>query len=149
MAAGATSLELVRSEGVQENPVLTRRPEGYVMLTSEGDWTRCGYATRWLSSPTLLDWSAATAGTLLDNETTPLCGPGGADLVEVSGGRTLVFLHGWTCRGSDLPCAGQGQVGPQARAARDAGDVRRRAGLGRWCARGHRLAPGALRLVPS
>ena len=109
MAAGATSLELVRSEGVQENPVLTQRPEGYVMLTSEGDWTRCGYATRWLRSPTLLDWSAATAGTLLDKETTPLCGPGGADLVEVSGGRTLVFLHGWTCRGSDLPCAGRGK----------------------------------------
>ena len=40
---------------------------------------------------------------------TPLCGPGGADLVEGSGGRTLAFLHGWTCRGADLPCVGRGK----------------------------------------
>ena len=45
--------------GVLENPVVTQRPEGYVMLASEGDWTRCGYRTLWLSSPTLLDWTAA------------------------------------------------------------------------------------------
>ena len=31
--------------GVLENPVLTQRPEGYVLLASEGDWTRCGYRT--------------------------------------------------------------------------------------------------------
>ena len=59
VAPGATSLELVRSAGVIENPVVTQRPEGYVMLASEGDWTRCGYATTWRSSPFLLDWSAA------------------------------------------------------------------------------------------
>lgn len=108
VASGATSVELVRSAGVLENPVVTRRPEGYVMLTSEGDWTRCGYATRWLRSATLLDWAAAESGMLLDVDTTGVCGPGGADLVQGSGGRTLVFLHGWTCRGTDLPCTGRG-----------------------------------------
>jgi arabinan endo-1,5-alpha-L-arabinosidase len=104
---GATSLELVRSAGVIENPVLARRPQGYVLLVSEGDWTRCGYRTLWLRSASLLDWSVAETGTLLDAETTGLCGPGGLDLVEL-GGRTLAFLHGWTCRGTARPCEGAG-----------------------------------------
>jgi arabinan endo-1,5-alpha-L-arabinosidase len=106
---GATSVEVLRSEGVIENPVLAARPEGYVMLASEGDWTRCSYSTRWLRSTSLLDWSLAETGVLLDTATTGLCGPGGADLVDVSGGATTMFLHGWTCRGTALPCAGTGK----------------------------------------
>ena len=109
VGTGATSVELVRSAGVIENPVLTRRPEGYVLLASEGDWTRCGYRTRWLRSTALLDWTLAESGMLLDTTTTGLCGPGGADLVETPDGRTLAFLHGWTCRGTTLPCAGTGK----------------------------------------
>ncbi|HSU02721.1 MAG TPA: family 43 glycosylhydrolase [Nocardioides sp.] len=117
---GATSVELVRAAGVLENPVLVRRPEGYVLLASEGDWTRCGYRTSWRRSASLLDWSAAEAGLLLDADTSGLCGPGGADLVEGRGGRTLVFLHGWTCRDTALPCAGRGKWDhkPQARGRR-------------------------------
>jgi hypothetical protein len=46
---------------------------------------------------------------LLDADTTGLCGPGGADLVELRDGRVLAFLHGWTCRGTSLPCAGTGK----------------------------------------
>lgn len=108
VAAGATSLELVRSAGVVENPSLVVRPEGYVLLVSEGDWTRCGYRTRWLRSATLGDWTLAETGMLLDTTTTGgLCGPGGADLVD--GGATRLFLHGWTCRGTPLPCAGRGK----------------------------------------
>lgn len=113
---GATSLELVRSAGVLENPVLTLRPEGYVLLASEGDWTRCGYRTSWRRSASLLDWSVAEAGLLLDTATTGLCGPGGADLVEGRGGRLLVFLHGWTCRDTALPCAGRGKWDHKPRA---------------------------------
>ena len=109
VATGTTSVELVRSAGVLENPVLTQRPEGYVMLASEGDWTRCGYRTRWMRSTSLLDWSAAEVGMLLDKDGTRLCGPGGADLVEGRDGQTLVFLHGWTCRGTTDPCAGTGK----------------------------------------
>ena len=112
----ATSVELVRSAGVIENPVLARRPQGYVLLLSDGDWTRCGYATRWLRAPSLLDWSAAEGGMLLDADSTGLCGPGGADLVEGRGGGTLVFLHGWTCRGTALPCAGGGKWDQKPRA---------------------------------
>ena len=110
--SGATSVELFRSPGVVENPVLTMRPEGYVMLASEGDWTRCGYSTRWLRSPDLLDWTAATGGMLLDADSTGLCGPGGADLVEGRDGEVLAFVHGWTCRGlwSHLPLPAHGSV---------------------------------------
>ena len=114
--SGATSVELLRSDGVLENPVLTRRDEGYVLLASEGDWTRCGYRTRWLRSAGLLDWTAAESGTLIDTASTRLCGPGGADLVEGRGGRTLVFLHGWTCRGTALPCSGTGSWDHKPRA---------------------------------
>ena len=113
---GATSVELVRSAGVLENPVLAQRPEGYVLLASEGDWTRCGYRTRWLRSTSLLDWSLAETGTLLDTATTGMCGPGGADLVDLPDGRTLAFLHGWTCRGTSLPCAGTGKWDHKPRA---------------------------------
>lgn len=109
VAAGATSVEVLRSAGVVENPVLVRRPEGYVMLASEGDWTRCGYRTRWLLSPSLLDWTAAGTGMLLDADSTGLCGPGGADLVERPDGEVLAFLHGWTCRGTTVPCRGTGK----------------------------------------
>jgi beta-xylosidase len=108
VAPGATSVELLRSPGVIENPVLAARPEGYVLLASEGDWTRCGYRTRWWRSPTLLDWTAAETGMLLDQDTTGLCGPGGADLVT-DGDRTLLFLHAWTCRRTTLPCSGSGK----------------------------------------
>ena len=107
--AGSASVELLRSAGVVENPVLAQRPEGYVLLASEGDWTRCGYRTRWLRSPSLLDWTLTETGMLLDSATTGLCGPGGADLVDLADGRTLAFLHGWTCRGTSLPCAGTGK----------------------------------------
>ncbi|MBC2932968.1 family 43 glycosylhydrolase [Nocardioides sp. zg-1228] len=107
--SGATSQELLRSEGVLENPVLTLRPEGYVLFASEGDWTRCGYRTTWRRSPALLDWSTATGGVFLDTTTTGLCGSGGADLVEGRRGGLIAFLHGWTCRGTALPCAGRGK----------------------------------------
>lgn len=107
VARGATSVELVRSPGVVENPSLVVRPEGYVLLLSEGDWTRCGYRTRWLRAASLTDWTAAETGMLLDTATTGLCGPGGADLVD--GGATRLFLHGWTCRGTLLPCEGRGK----------------------------------------
>jgi arabinan endo-1,5-alpha-L-arabinosidase len=107
--SGATSVELLRSPDVVENPVLVRRDGGYVLLLSEGDWTKCTYRTSWLRSASLLDWTAAATGVLLDTASTRLCGPGGADLVTGRGGRDLAFLHGWTCRGEALPCVGRGK----------------------------------------
>ncbi|QBX54484.1 hypothetical protein EXE58_02700 [Nocardioides seonyuensis] len=104
--AAGPSQEIMRSDGVIENPVVARRPEGYVLLLSEGDWTRCSYRTVWFRSGSLLDWSVRVGGVLLDRRTTGLCGAGGADLVTGADGATQVFLHGWTCYGTDRPCRG-------------------------------------------
>ena len=105
--SGEVSRELVRSEGVVENPVLVEQPEGFVLIVSEGDWTKCSYRTLWLRSIDLASWTAAETGVLLDSDTTRLCGPGGADVVEVPGRtKARLYLHGWTCHSSDLPCAG-------------------------------------------
>lgn len=102
--SGAVSQELLRSPGVLENPVLVHRPEGWVMLLSEGDYTRCTYRTMWLRSPSLLDWTVVESGTLLDSAGTGLCGPGGADIAVGAGGQQRLFLHGWTCHGGAKPC---------------------------------------------
>lgn len=104
LKARAPSQELLRSNGVIENPVLISRPEGHVMLLSEGDWTKCSYRTTWRRSQSLLDWSLAESGVLLDRRS-GLCGPGGADLVR-TGSTVRMFLHGWTCHGTDRPCRG-------------------------------------------
>lgn len=96
---GEVSVELLRNAGVIENPLLLARPEGWVLLLSEGDFTRCTYRTLWLRSTSLTDWSAAVSGVLLDRAGTGLCGPGGADLA----GRRI-FLHGWICHGKAAPC---------------------------------------------
>lgn len=109
------SQEIMRSESVIENPVLVRQPEGYVLLLSEGDWTRCSYRTIWYRSGVLLDWSAPVGGVLLDRRTTGLCGAGGADVVA-GPGRTQVFLHGWTCHGTDRPCRGKAKWDHRRRA---------------------------------
>lgn len=102
---GAVSVELLRHpDGVLENPVVVRRPEGYVMLLSEGDWTRCNYRTVWRRTATLLDWTTAESGILLDRES-GLCGAGGGDVVGERDDRVL-FVHGWTCHRTDLPCRG-------------------------------------------
>lgn len=104
VATGAVSQELLRFPGVVENPVLVHRPEGWVMLLSEGDYTRCSYRTMWLRSPALLDWRVVESGTLLDSAGSGLCGPGGADVAEAPGGQHRLFLHGWTCYGKPRPC---------------------------------------------
>ena len=108
VGTGEVSRELVRSEGVVENPVLVEQPEGFVLIVSEGDWTKCTYRTLWLRSIDLADWTAAETGVLLDSDTTRLCGPGGADVVEVPGRpKARLYLHGWTCHSTDLPCEGR------------------------------------------
>ena len=115
---GSRSRELLRSPGVIENPVLVRRPYGYALLVSVGDYTRCSYRTDWYRSERLLDWSAATHGVLLDRRRTGLCGAGGADLLDRRG-TGLMVLHGWTCFGTARPCPpGKWDRNRRARAVR-------------------------------
>ena len=102
-AAGA-SVELFRHDGVLENPVLIERPAGWVMLLSQGDFTRCSYRTVWRRSTSILNWAEATSGVLLD-EGSRLCGPGGADVTPMPHSRRLrVYFHAWTCHGRATPC---------------------------------------------
>ncbi|QIK75057.1 family 43 glycosylhydrolase [Nocardioides piscis] len=102
--AAAPSVELFRHDGVLENPVLIERPAGWVVLLSQGDFTRCSYRTVWRRSTDLLDWSAATSGVLLD-QSSGLCGPGGADVTPLPRSRRLrLYFHAWTCHGRSTPC---------------------------------------------
>ena len=102
--AAGTSVDLFRHDGVLENPVLIERPAGWVMLLSQGDFTRCSYRTIWRRSTSILDWSAATSGVLLDHKS-GLCLPGGADVTPLPHSKRLrVYFHAWTCHGTSTPC---------------------------------------------
>jgi arabinan endo-1,5-alpha-L-arabinosidase len=91
------SVEILRSAGTVENPVLVRRGSHVVLITSEGDYGRCRYRTTWRRSEDLWDFSGSRRHTLLKQNETGVCGPGGADVVQRRG-RTLLFFHGWMCR---------------------------------------------------
>ncbi|QIG44008.1 family 43 glycosylhydrolase [Nocardioides anomalus] len=93
----ARSSELVRRGGVIENPTLLRRGRQYLLLTSEGDFRKCGYKTTFRRSASLLDWSRAKRQVLVDSKKSGLCGPGGADLSTGPNGEPLLFFHAWTC----------------------------------------------------
>ncbi|WP_165807109.1 family 43 glycosylhydrolase [Nocardioides currus] len=102
--AAGQSVELFRHDGVLENPVLIERPTGWVMLLSQGDFTHCSYRTVWRRSTSILSWAEATTGVLLD-QSSGLCGPGGADVTPMPHSKRLrVYFHAWTCRGSTTPC---------------------------------------------
>ena len=101
-AAGA-SVELVRSAGVIENPVLLRNAGGYYLFASEGDFARCTYHQTWRRSASLTAWTDAVPAVLLDRTTTGgLCGPGGGDVV-VRKGRATLYFHGWVRLHSTTP----------------------------------------------
>ncbi len=102
--AAEPSVELLRHDGVLENPVLIERPTGWVMLLSQGDFTGCSYRTVWRRSTSIFSWAEATSGVLLDRST-GLCGPGGADVTPMPRSKQLrLYFHAWTCRGTSTPC---------------------------------------------
>lgn len=97
------SVELVRAEGVIENPVLLRNAGGYYLFASEGDFARCSYQQTWRQSPSLTDWSASVPAVLLDRTITGgLCGPAGGDVLKHKG-RTTLYFHGWVRLHSSKP----------------------------------------------
>lgn len=102
---GARSRELVRADHIIENPVLVRHGRATYLLASEGSFGDCAYRTTWRRTTNLWSWSRSRARPLLDQSSTGLCGPGGADVVDSAVLRTararraLVFLHAWTCPG--------------------------------------------------
>lgn len=89
------SVELLRSPGVIENPVLLRRKKDRYLFASEGDFARCTYRETWRRTTSLTDWSTAEGGVLLNRKATAgICGPAGGDVL-VEGRRTTMYFHGW------------------------------------------------------
>jgi beta-xylosidase len=93
----ARSSELVRRNGVIENPTMARRGRQYVLLTSEGDFGECSYKTTYRRSAKITDFSRSKRGVLVDSRKSGLCGPGGADLGRGASGEPMLFFHAWTC----------------------------------------------------
>jgi arabinan endo-1,5-alpha-L-arabinosidase len=91
------NVELIRNEGVVENPAMIQRGGKYVLFTSEGSFARCGYETTWRRSNDLRDWSKARPKLLTDTASTGMCGPGGADLVQAGKKKYVMYFHAWMC----------------------------------------------------
>lgn len=135
------SRELLRSDGVIENPVVLRDGDDYVLLTSEGDYSRCTYRETWRRSASLTDWSGSARHPLLSRRSTGgLCGPGGADVLETPD-RTTLWFHGWVREGTTRPPRPPfwfGHRGPKARRVLYGAVLRMVDGeprIGRWLAR--------------
>ena len=107
LGTAGRSVELLRDPGVLENPVMIDRGGAHHLVMSRGDYGRCGYHTVWRRETSLKRrWQQAEEHVLLDQGTSGICGPGGADYVEAAGGRAnRLFLHGWVCDGANGPCA--------------------------------------------
>lgn len=103
LRAAGPSRELLRDPGVLENPEMVDADGRHHLLMSRGDYGRCGYRTVWRrSSAVRRGWQEAAETVLLDQQTTGICGPGGADHVALSPHR--LFVHGWVCDGVNGPC---------------------------------------------
>ena len=92
----AQSVEILRSDGVVENPAVVRRGDGYVLFHVLRQLPDLPLPHRVEALEDLTDFSAARRQTLLTRSRTGICGPGGADLAR-RGGATVMFLHGWVC----------------------------------------------------
>ena len=109
------SRQLLQTGDISENPVITRHGHSYYLFTSEGYFAGCGYSTTWRRSSSLFSWQRSRQHSLLRTRSTGICGPGGADVVQRSGRRNLVFFHGWVC-GASHACSTHGaEHNPTAR----------------------------------
>lgn len=102
--ASGDSRELLRRDGIIENPTMVQRGSQYVLLASRYGYDNCSYATVWLRSTNRWDFATATEHTLMTSAGTGLCGPGGADVTPSLDGGWRVFLHGWVCGTGTSPC---------------------------------------------
>jgi beta-xylosidase len=111
--ARGTSHELLRHADSIENPVMVQRGDWYVLFAAANWYDQCRYTTVWLRSTDMWSWTDKAEHTLLDQASTGLCGPGGADVVASGGGPSRIVLHGWLCPTEDggrEPCQYEGLV---------------------------------------
>ncbi|MDR7253320.1 beta-xylosidase [Nocardioides sp. BE266] len=103
LRAAGPSRAILRDPGVVENPELVDAGGRHHLLLSRGDFGRCGYRTVWRASASVRKgWQTAPERVLLDQASTGICGPGGADYVATTPNR--LFVHGWVCDGVNGPC---------------------------------------------
>ncbi|WP_431908022.1 family 43 glycosylhydrolase [Micromonospora carbonacea] len=101
---GNPSGELVRSDGIIENPQLRQRGSTFVLFASRYGYDNCSYATVYLTSTDRWDFHGKAQNPLLTTAGTGICGPGGADVVPaLVDDEQRIFLHGWVCGGT-APC---------------------------------------------
>lgn len=108
--SGAPSRELVRASDSIENPVMVQRGDSYILFAAANWYDQCRYSTVWLRSDDMWSWADKERHTLMDQASTGLCGPGGADLVVGNDRPTRMVLHGWVCGETDDPCQFEGVV---------------------------------------
>ncbi|MEI2714142.1 MAG: family 43 glycosylhydrolase [Nocardioides sp.] len=101
--AAYPSRKIAHSRDTIENPVMVRRGRTWTLFTSERSYVGCDYVTTWRQSSS--KWSFPGPGSVLfDHSRTGICGPGGGDLVPAGKKRVRMYLHGWVCYRSDVPC---------------------------------------------
>jgi beta-xylosidase len=106
---GNDSAELLRRDGIIENPTMVQRGTSFVLFASRFGFDNCSYATVWLRSADRWHFGGATEHTLLTTAGTGICGPGGADVSTSLDGGWRIFLHGWVCGTGTKPCT-TGQI---------------------------------------
>ncbi|MFF0342588.1 glycoside hydrolase family 43 protein [Kribbella sp. NPDC004875] len=103
-AAGSDSRELLRRDGIIENPTMVQRGSQYILFASRYGYDNCSYATVWLRSTDRWNFTGATENSLMTSAGTGLCGPGGADVTPSLDGGWRIFLHAWVCGTGTTPC---------------------------------------------
>jgi arabinan endo-1,5-alpha-L-arabinosidase len=105
LSATGTSRQLVRDDGIIENPVMLQRGRQFVLLASRYGFNNCSYATVWMRSTDRWDFGGRSWQSLMTTGGTGICGPGGADPVKaLDGTHWRLFLHGWICGSGTQPC---------------------------------------------
>ena len=107
---GEVSHELVRHADSIENPVMVQRGDSYVLFAAANWYDQCKYSTVWRRSDDMWSFADKEEHVLLDQASTGLCGPGGADVVASGNGPDRIFLHAWVCGDQGTPCDYEGQV---------------------------------------
>ncbi|WP_170177587.1 glycoside hydrolase family 43 protein [Thermomonospora umbrina] len=99
--AGTRPIDLIRRPGtIIEAPVIQRSGPRLVMFVSRFHYNdRCRYKTEAFVSVGLTAGTWRSAGDVLSQRNSGLCGPGGADVAR-SGRTTWIMFHAWRCKRS-------------------------------------------------